>query len=243
MLRHVVRASVFSSLVLIAAQSFAAEDEWTFIVSPYFWAAYLDGKVGSGDNVVEVNASFSDLWDQLEFGALGQFEAHRGRLGFVLSPIYEKLEGEGRGPLGFIDADVESESVIVEAFATWALMPEFEVFAGGRYTAVNTDVHLNFAGGGDISSSDSENWIDPFVGMRWVLPLDDKWLASFRGDVGGFGAESDLVWNITALIGYRFNPSITVYGGYRVLDYDYESDGFTWDVQMGGPMLGFAWTL
>src|SRR5262245_26405859 len=176
MLRHVVRASVFSSLVLIAAQSFAAEDEWTFIVSPYFWAAYLDGRVGSGDNVAEVNASFSDLWDQLDFGALGQFEAHKGRLGFGLSAIYEKLEGvgripfyenlegEGRGPLGFVDADVESEGVVVEAFVTWALIPEFEVFAGGRYTAVNTDVHLNFAGGGDVSSSDSENWIDPFVG-------------------------------------------------------------------------------
>jgi hypothetical protein len=243
MLRHVARVSAFSSFVLIAAPAFAADDEWKFIVSPYFWAAYMDGKVGSSGHVAEVDASFSDLWDQLEFGALGQFEAHKGKLGLVLSPIYEKLEGEGSGPRGFVDADVESASVIVEGFATWALIPEFELFVGGRYTQVDTDVHLSVAGGRDVSSSDTENWIDPFVGMRWILPLDDKWRASFRGDVGGFGVESDLVWNITALIGYRINPSIALYGGYRVLDYDYENDGFTWDVQMGGPMLGFAWTL
>jgi len=32
--------------------------------------------------------------------------------------------------------------------------------------------------------------------VRWSLPLHDLFSVSFRGDTGGFGASSDLIWGL-----------------------------------------------
>lgn len=44
--------------------------------------------------------------------------------------------------------------------------------------------------------------------------------------VGGFGAASDFAWDVLAGVGYEWNQSFSVVGGYRALGVEYGSGGF-----------------
>jgi hypothetical protein len=65
-----------------------------------------------------------------------------------------------------------------------------------------------------------------------------------RGDIGGFGVGSRFTWNMAAILAYQVSQYISVGAGYRMLDINFSegkgSDTFKFDVQMRGPMLGFA---
>jgi opacity protein-like surface antigen len=50
---------------------------------------------------------------------------------------------------------------------------------------------------------------------------------------------SDLTYQIYGGIGYRFKEWFSAELGYRVLDVDYDDDGFVYDLTMHGPMAGF----
>ncbi len=63
-------------------------------------------------------------------------------------------------------------------------------------------------------------------------------------DIGGFGAGSDVVWTFSSLLGYRFTPNFTLWGGYRFRNLDYEdgsgSDKFVYEGTTYGPIMGLA---
>jgi len=67
------------------------------------------------------------------------------------------------------------------------------------------------------------------------------------GDVGGFGAASDMTWSATAVLGYDVTViglPMTIYGGYRAIGWDCSNgsgaDPFDWDVILHGPTLGLS---
>ena len=60
--------------------------------------------------------------------------------------------------------------------------------------------------------------------------------------IGGFGAGSELTWDALGVIGYQFNDSISAVAGYRHLDVDYHDDGFVFDVELSGPVIGMTIT-
>ena len=62
----------------------AADDGWEFTLSPYAWAAGLNGSVGIGNVVSEVDLSFGDILENLDIGAMLHFEARKGRWAFFV---------------------------------------------------------------------------------------------------------------------------------------------------------------
>jgi hypothetical protein len=56
--------------------------------------------------------------------------------------------------------------------------------------------------------------------------------------IGGFGAGSDLTWDVLAAAGYQWNDRFSLVAGYRALGVDYDKDGFVYDVVQHGPILG-----
>ena len=63
------------------------------------------------------------------------------------------------------------------------------------------------------------------------------------GDIGGFGVSSDLTWQLTAAAGYACTERCSMLLGYRYLDYDYESDDFSFDAVESGLVLGVQFAL
>ena len=89
----------------------------------------------------------------------------------------------------------------------------------------------------------TEVWVEPFVGLNAGTRLNDHWVISLRGDVGGFGAGSDFAWHSMCVLAFTFDMGDAVsagYLGYRAISQDYDQGGFEWDVLAHGPMIGVA---
>ncbi len=114
--------------------------------------------------------------------------------------------------------------------------------AGLRWTHVGGKL-LGFG----ASVSDSDDWVDPFIGVRLPLRLSDRWSAEFEADIGGFGVGSSLSANGSLQIGYSMtvlNRPAQLSIGYRALYEQYHSgqneNRFALDAVTHGPLLGIS---
>lgn len=84
-------------------QQTTTESGWTFSFAPYFWAAGLSGEVAQfGLPAVDVDASFSDIFDHLEFGAMAIGEARNGPYSIFADVMYTKISGQSGTPRGVL---------------------------------------------------------------------------------------------------------------------------------------------
>ena len=89
--------------------------------------------------------------------------------------------------------------------------------------------------------------MDPFVGGRFAVPLVGDLDLVFRADIGGFGAGSELAWNVIS--GFQYALPWEPWGArasvaliYKAIDFDYRSgsglDEVVSKLDMRGPALG-----
>ncbi len=77
-------------------------------------------------------------------------------------------------------------------------------------------------------------WIDPIIGLRGQVNFT-RWLYfTTQADVGGFGAGSQLTWNVLAAVGFNFTRNIFSEVGYRYMYIDYEGDNFLYQMNQAG---------
>ena len=241
-----------------------AHSGWTFLVAPYLWAISMDGNATVRGLKVDVDAGFSDIWDELNFAFMLAYEARKGNWGLWGDTIYANLGNNNvSGPLGLTNID-PTINVLWQGLGgfyrlgTWDLADApakqtpavtVETYFGLRYTYM--DLKLDFDGVfkdriNDVSKDKS--WLEPLLGVRTIWDLSRRWTATLAGDIGGIAFGSDFAWDALGLIGYRFNlfaeDNAKVLAGYRALYQDYKDgsgrDKFKWDVTLHGPILGLA---
>ncbi|MHC4165534.1 MAG: porin family protein [Planctomycetota bacterium] len=233
----------------------APSDDWEFRVIPYVWAVGIDGTQTVKGNEMEIDASFGDIFDVMDFAGEVHLTAGKGKWELFLDPTYIKLSPEG--DVGPLDVDVDFETWLVEFGAFYQLWQRplgdgdgrflsFDALVGGRYLYMDVDLDIEGGGplGADLEVGGSEDWIDLIIGGRVSADLTEKFSVGVRGDIGGFGIEdsSDFTWNVMALLGYHISETMTLWAGYRHLDIDYDDgsgpDLFAMDVEMSGPIVG-----
>lgn len=95
--------------------------------------------------------------------------------------------------------------------------------------------------------SQTEQWVDPFVGLRLRDRSATGWEWWLRGDVGGFGLASDFTWQLMGGLGKEWHwrdKTLAWFLGYRALDTDYSSgagrDRFEYNMLIHGPVSGLS---
>ena len=89
-------------------------------------------------------------------------------------------------------------------------------------------------------ASGDQWWFDPIIGVRGQVNLT-RWLfLAAQGDVGGFGAGSQIAWNVQATIGVNFTRNIFGEIGYRYMYVDYSNGGFFYDMNSFGLYSGIG---
>ncbi len=232
------------------AQEAAESKNWEFNLAPfYLWAVTIDGDVTSGTNVVPVKVPFSDLIDNLEGAFIVHFEGmHKNKWGFLVDVNYLDVSNNVTVPIGpGIPTNVDFSTTLGELSGLYRINHDnhnFDVIAGVRYTKLKNKVT---ATAGPILADDSESWIDPIVGVRWLWDFAEQWKLVARGDIGGFGVGSDFAWQAAALVDWQPFKYVSFIGGYRAIGQDYkEGSGpnfFRFDATIHGPLLGvnFRW--
>jgi hypothetical protein len=155
------------------------------------------------------------------------------------------LGGPGRGPTGYVKADVDLDQSALEVDVGYEVMERLVVFGGLRYNDLSVDIKTT-GPLGTRSAGGDEDWIDPVVGAHYTIPFADKWSFTMRGDIGGFGIGSDFAWQGVGTLRWQASERIGVLAAYRYIDMDYDngetSNYFEYDMAMSGPALGVVFT-
>jgi hypothetical protein len=212
----------------------------------YLWMSGLNGNVGVRGHMAPVDASFSDVFDKLNIGYMTALDVRYDRVGVLTDLVYIDLGADKAFPninaFTGAHADVKQFFVDPELYARLFANDRGSVdaLAGFRYWHLRNKLRLDPGTLPGFSGDGSQNFVDPVLGARFRLNLQKGWFATLKGDVGGFGAGSELSWQIYSGVGKEFKQKYSLLLAYRRLDVDYRNNGFLFDTKMNGVMLGFA---
>lgn len=228
---------------IIIPEPAPSEDTWQHNISPYAWLAGLEGQVGfNGLPPQDIDLPFDTIWDNLDFAGFLSVNGHKGNWGYFIDAQYLKLEATDNGPRESGDLSLEQLKLTAGIlYRVWHNeQTSLSLYGTLQYFYVDTQLDLE-GPMGTRKFSHSENWVDPVVGFHMRHDFNEKWFCKFLGEVGGFGVSSDLSWQAMALFGYNINECWSLAGGYRHQYVDYEDDGFVYDTDTSGPMLGLTY--
>jgi hypothetical protein len=239
-----------------------------FEAMPYAWVPGFHGTIDVEDTTLRVDVGPVDLlelvFDGDAFAAGGYFALSYGRLGVFADSFggYGEMDVAQTIPTQLcctltIDAKSKMKFALTDVGLGYDLLrltlPERErplrlaAWAGARVMYLSNEVDADFDvvhGAQRIANVDeSLAWADPLIGVRWSVPVLDAFDLDFRGDIGGFGASSDLTWGLVGdvrlwLPWKPFGRSAYALMGYRVVALDRSPNDAEVNLQMRGPLLG-----
>jgi hypothetical protein len=224
--------------------SAAADSNWHFVVSPFLWFPGVHGTVGALGNGASVHASAVDLLSHFRFGLMGAVEARHKRVVLPVDMMWVRM-GENKAlpapNVGASSVDVKASEFILTPKIGFRLVDQkmfkIDALTGLRYWHIGQNLQFDPAG---PDFSGSLNWVDPLVGGRIQAALSPKVNVTIAGDVGGWGAASQMDYQVVGLLGYRVKPNWTLQAGYRHLYVNYRSGGPIFDVATSGVMIGVS---
>lgn len=231
-MRRQIRIAVALLFFALFSQP-AVAAKWEYEITPYLWAAGMDGDIGPPGRTTSVDVSFSDYVDAIDSAFAFIFEARSDKWSYGADLMWVKLQEDLNLPVTTIDAEVEQ--LLFEGWVGYRpdAWRDLRVVGGVRYTDV--DSTFDFVGlPPNLKVGDS--FADPFIGLEWRRRYD-KWEFALAGDIGG-GIDADFAWGAAVGASYFFSDRWSAKFAYRFLDIDYESDEFVFDMFLEGIMLG-----
>jgi hypothetical protein len=236
----------------------AMDDEWHFNLAPYLWMTGIKGDVSvAGLPEVPVEASFSDIWENFDFGLAGRFEGRKNRFGFGLDFTYNNLGApvaSSAPVVGSLGLEADVRQLFSEGFAFYRVAhggradnpAHLDVLAGARYTATRTRLTAQTGAGVQYDGQSQElDWLDAMAGLKFRAPLGSRAALLGRADVAGFG--SNVTWNLEGDLGFMASRHWTIGAGWRYMDIDYDNDGEglafrQFKLAYNGPRVWFAYS-
>lgn len=231
---------------MLLTLSVHAEDEWQFVVSPYLWVAGQSGDVATlpGAQPAEIDIGFEDIVEHLDMTFMGLFEARKGKLVLFSEIFYIDIETDKVDTPKRLFSDTQYEQqmagLTLGGGYRWDHENIFIDFLGGvRYWEVNNELRLDAGLSPAEDTRQREHWIDPILGLksRWVL--SDLWSIT-AWLVSAVGGDSDSASDLYAGVNYLLSKDLSLSAGYRHQTVDYDKDGFLYDVEISGPLIGVS---
>lgn len=198
---------------------------------------------------MSVGDSFDNLVDNFKIGITGHLEARHNRLAIFGDIAYIAFEEDvERQDIG--EGSVETTQGFFELGAGYAIIDKplpnhpsrrflLEPIAGARLYYLEMELSFDSADG---TLDNDKLWVDGFIGLRSSIDVADRLALFGRFDIGAGG--SDFAWNavLGADVKLGKHKRVSLLGGYRWLDVDYDDgsgdDKFKFDVLMHGPFMG-----
>lgn len=217
------------------------EDTWKVEFTPYVWAAGLDADVTIANRTANVDASFSDLLDNLDMAAAFLATAQYNSWVTWLQVDYLDMSTDfSKGPAsGSVDTEMTMSTFgFGYQFQGWKPGQTFDVLLGVRNLKLDNKLKMGVLG--EFSSDRSIT--DPVVIVRPSIPLSEHW--RFNPTLSyGTGGDSEKTYELQPQFQYQAWKNGAFRFGYRKVGYDIESSrGNTFDGAFEGPFIGFGMT-
>jgi hypothetical protein len=213
-----------------------SETGWKWRWAPIsLWLIQFEGDTSGGDPDPPPDIDLSDIMDAVDGGLMANFEGiANNRWGFLVDINWIDVSGnQGQASLKFKHIQAEVDGFYRVPAGRGAI----DWLLGVRY--YSHDLELS-----PIPVSTSEEWVDPVIGVRWVMPFAQNWGLLLRGDIGGFGVGSDFAWQARAIVDWHPWKHWSIDTGLRAMAIDYEtgskSDHYRYDGTTWGPVIGFS---
>lgn len=225
----------------------APQQDLSFAVTPYLWIAGISGTVSTPfsrtpDRTVE--ASFGDTLSNLSgLAFMGSAEMRYGRFGLLADFLTLSVESDVSTPRDrlFAGGKGRFSTTMGSVIAAWRPWEDasnaLDLGAGFRPWSVSTRLNLHEGLLAARTLRASANWVDPVLALRYSHRFTDRWSATFYGDVGGFGAGSQLTWQLLGTVDYRATNAISVRAGYRHMQVEHDRRGTDLDIGLSGPIM------
>jgi hypothetical protein len=249
-IKHVFATILLASVYLpqlAHAQDFSADPDWK--VTAYAWTMALDGTLGIGPIEADIDLSFSDLLDDLNYGGAVAIRRDWGRNLIVADLNYYSLSPDPiETPLGgTISTDLDMPLLqFYYGRKTATSKGYFAWLAGVRY--IELDTTLTWKPGFDIldkqTRSASPDFTDFIVGGLYSTSISDKWNLNLQGDFGVGG--SDHSWNAQIFFQRELQSGNAWVFGARIMDISFEDklpngEMIKLDAALTGLTIGFMW--
>lgn len=234
----------------IQAADTETQKNFKFSLAPYAWLTSISGRVSAGGYSAKGDEPFTKLTSHINFATMLAAE--------ILA--YDRIGFAGNINIASLGDHSSKESIRLNSESTMILGDATLFYRVGSIPLKSGAGHvfLDLLGGVrlwdfdatlEVRTSQSrrkvsqrESWLDPIVGVRAWVHFTDAWSLELRGGVGGFGVNSDLTWDASALVSYSLWKNNKLLAGYRAVGVDYaEGHGknkFMIDGKMHGPMIG-----
>lgn len=221
---------------------------WSFDIVPYLWLATYNGSFdlpGSRAGFGPTRTSSGDAYSSRISGAamlLGQVRYRE--FGLYLDGAWVQLRTGGDNSSALYSAtEIKTDIAYGTAAASYRLPLlvrdlDIDLLAGARVWHVGNTIERTSGILPGYSTDGSHTWCDPIVGAKLRYDFGKHWFAVALGDAGGFGAGSDLSWNVFGGVGYQFTSCVSATLGYRYMHLDYEKNSFVVDANIQGALLG-----
>lgn len=233
--RYVSLWAVVATVAATPAAAQPASDEWNVLVAPYLLGAAMSGTTTVRGVGVDVDLSASDIFSNLQFGAMGIVVARKSAWGFGSDLIWMALGTTVR------DTNVDFNQGAFAFYGLRQLSPAADVTFGLRVNTLQGELTFK---GPDVTRSQDKTWVDPIAGVTLRTPADRRVQLRLYSEIGGFGAGSDLTWQVFPTMSLRLTEKASLEFGYRWLDLDYATgegtEAFRYDVLTQGPVIGFG---
>jgi hypothetical protein len=218
-----------------AAAQQVPSDEWDVTVAPYFMGAAMSGTTAVRGREVEVDVSASDIFSNLQFGAMGLVVARKGKWGLGGDAIWMALGSTVR------NTNVDFNQGAFAFYGLRRLGSAADLTAGMRVNTLQGQLKSNTLA---FDVSQDKTWVDPLVGLILHSSGEHRVQLKVYTEIGGFGVGSDFTWQIFPTLGWKFTDHFSLEAGYRWLDMDYSTgegnERFVYDVLTQGPVGGLA---
>ena len=228
-------------IAFFVAESAISAEPWDWEVTPYLWAAGIDGGVSAGSIDADISADFDDIVNVLQGGALLRLDGMSGRNGVFGDIVFLALEeDEAKDTLGgTLEADLDS--LIIEGGYRRKVSESLALDFGIRYWEFDTKLTPPLL----PVVRRSTDWTDGFIGVRFSSALGNDWDWVLRGNVGSGG--SDLALGLELDFRREFASGNRFTAGLRVLDIDYDDSSgsvpIDISVSFSGLTIGYTFNL
>ena len=206
------------------------------------WISGLDGDFGVGRLVTDQDLDFTDILKDLDMIFAGSVYARYHRWELFADGQYLKVSDTARlRGIFFQEANVGMKSAFAEAFLGFRVINcksgILSLFAGARYNYMSADIHVRGARLESIRAFGEIDWVDPVIGASGKVRVYKPISFYAKGDIGGFGANSDFTWQVQGGFEVQLTRSMYTDIGWRYLKNDYTNGGFVNKTELNGPFL------
>ena len=163
------------AMSLAASDAQAQDENWSFEIAPYLWAAGIDTDITIGDHTANVERSFSDIAESLDIGGGLMAGARIGHFVAVTQIDYLKLDSDLKDDAperGRLESDVLMAMLAVGyRFERSRAGAHTDLLIGARQLSLDNTLTLDGLG----KFEGDKDYVDPIVMLRPSFPLGNRW--------------------------------------------------------------------